>query len=125
LFQAAAGEFFRLIYLPVTKSFAVIQEKLGESAEAGKLPEDSKQYYQMWIKILEGHYMTLFQSGDYVKALRKTLDAMSEFTAAKNDLMQDMLGTLPVSTQKDVDDLYEEIYLLKKRIKELEKKLAH
>ena len=32
-------------------------------------PEDPKAYYQMWIKILEGHYMTLFQSPDYVKTL--------------------------------------------------------
>jgi len=29
---------------------------------------------------------------------------------------------LPISTQKDMDDLYKEIYLLKKRIKTLEKK---
>jgi polyhydroxyalkanoate synthesis regulator phasin len=48
---------------------------------------------------------------------------MSEFSVVKNDLMQDMLSTLPVTTQKDTDELYKEIYLLKKRIKVLEKKL--
>lgn len=122
LFQAAMGEFLRLLYLPVTKSFSVMQEKLGEIAEAGELPEDSKKYYQMWIKILEGHYMTLFQSPEYVKTLGKTLDTMSDFTAAKNEVMEDILNILPVSTQKDMDDLYKEIYLLKKRIKTLEKK---
>ena len=73
--------------------------------------------YQMWIKILEGHYMTLFQSPEYVKTLGKTLDAMAEFSAANNDVMADMLNILPISTQKDMDDLYKEIYLLKKRIK--------
>ena len=123
LFQTATSEFFRLLYLPMTKSFSVIQEKLGQLSEAGELPEDSKKYYQMWIKILEGHYMTLFQSTEYVETLAKTLDALAEFSAAKNDLLQDMLNTLPVSTQKDMDDLYKEIYLLKKRIKALEKKL--
>jgi polyhydroxyalkanoate synthesis regulator phasin len=123
LFQAATAEFFRLLYLPMTKSFSVIQEKLGQLSEAGELPEDSKQYYQMWIKILEGHYMTLFQSNEYIETLAKTLDALAEFSAAKNDLLQDMLDALPVSTQKDMDDLYKEIYLLKKRIKILEKKL--
>jgi polyhydroxyalkanoate synthesis regulator phasin len=29
---------------------------------------------------------------------------------------------LPVPTQKEMDELYKEIYLLKKRIKELEKR---
>ena len=69
--------------------------------------------------------MTLFQSPEYVQTMGKTLDAMSEFSAVKNDLMADMLNILPISTQKDMDDLYKEIYLLKKRIKALEKKLDH
>ena len=123
LFQTAISEFLRLLYLPVTKSFSVIQEKLGELSEAGELPEDPQKYYQMWIKILEGHYMTLFQSTEYVETMGKTLDAMSEFSAAKNDLIQDMLNMLPIPKQKDMDDLYKEIYLLKKRIKALERKL--
>ncbi|MBT8332267.1 MAG: hypothetical protein KJP06_08055 [Deltaproteobacteria bacterium] len=41
LFQTAIGEFLRLLYLPMTKSFSVVQEKLAELSEAGELPEDS------------------------------------------------------------------------------------
>jgi hypothetical protein len=116
------GEFFRLLNLPVTKSYSVMQEKLREMGDAGELPDDPKAYYQMWIKILEGHYMTLFQSPGYLKTLGDVLSALSDFSSVKNELMQDFLNTLPVSTHKDMDDLYKEIYLLKKRIKTLEKK---
>ena len=123
IFQTAIGEFIRLLYLPLTKSISVIQEKLDELSEAGELPEDPQKYYQMWIKILEGHYMTLFQSTEYIETMGKTLDAMSDFSAAKNDLLEDMLNMLPIPKQKDMDDLYKEIYQLKKRIKALEKKL--
>jgi hypothetical protein len=125
VFQTSVAEFFRLLYLPVTRSFGVLQEKIAEMAVAGDLPEDSKTYYQMWIKILEGHYMTLFQSPEYADILRKTLDDMSDFSAAKNDVLEDMLNMLPIPKQKDMDDLYREIYLLKKRIKALEKKSDH
>jgi len=125
LFQAAMTEFLRLLYLPVTRSFSVMQEKLGEMVDAGKLPEDSKTYYQMWIKILEGHYMTLFQSPEYVNILGNTLVSMSDFTAAKNEVIEDMLNMFPIPKQKDMDELYQEIYLLKKRIKALEKKSDH
>ena len=76
----------------------------------------------MWIKILEGHYMTLFQSSEYGRAQQNVLNTMSDFSVIKNDLMQDMLNTMPIATQKDLDDLYKEMYLLKKRIKVLEKK---
>ena len=101
---------------------AVGDTAVGDTG-AGVAPEDSKQYYQMWIKILEGHYMTLFQSPEYGKTLNNVLVTMSEFSVVKNDLLEDMLSSLPVSTQTDMDDLYQEIYLMKKRLKALEKKL--
>lgn len=122
VFQTALAEFSRLLALPVSRSFNVLQAELGELAEKGELPEDSKVYYNLWIKILEGHYMTLFQSPEYISALGKTLAAMAEFTQARDDLVEDFLAVLPIPRQKEVDELYEEIYRLKKRIKTLEKK---
>ena len=121
IFQATFAEFLRLLYLPVNRSMAVMQEKLGKMAESEQLPEDSNAYYQMWIKILEGHYMTLFQSPEYVQTLEKTLQTLSEFSKAKNEVVEDMLNALPIPKQKDMDELYMEIYTLKKRIKALEK----
>jgi class III poly(R)-hydroxyalkanoic acid synthase PhaE subunit len=122
-YQATVTEFSRLLSLPMEKSFQVLQEKLTELANEGDLPEDSKKYYQMWIKILESHYMTLFQSPEYIRTLNKTLDTMSEFSKAKKEILQDFLNMLPVPTHKEMDELYKEIYLLKKRITELEKKI--
>jgi hypothetical protein len=123
LFQSSLTEFLRLLSLPMEKSFQILQEKLTELANMGQLPEDSKVYYQMWIKILEGHYMTLFQSSEYTNSLNDTLHSMSEFSEAKKELLQDtLLYMLPVPTQKEMDELYKEIYLLKKRVKELEKR---
>lgn len=121
IFQTAMSEFQRLCYLPITRSFGVLQEKLGDMAKDGALPEDPKTYYQMWVKILEGHYMTLFQSPDYIQTLGQTMDAMSEFSHAKNEVIQDMLSMFPIPTEKEIDELYKEIYLLKKRINALEK----
>jgi class III poly(R)-hydroxyalkanoic acid synthase PhaE subunit len=123
IYQAAVMEFSRLLSLPMEKSFQVLQEKVAKIIDKGDLPEDPKKYYQIWIKILEGHYMTLFQSPEYIRTLNKTLDAMSEFSRAKKEILQDSLNMLPVPTHKEMDELYKEIYLLKKRIKALEKKI--
>jgi poly[(R)-3-hydroxyalkanoate] polymerase subunit PhaE len=123
IFQTRVTAFLQILSLPVEKSFQVMQEKLTELADEGLLPEGSKAYYQMWIKILEGHYMTLFQSVEYTEILNQTLYAMSEFSEAKKELLQStLLYMLPVPTQKEMDELYKEIYLLKKRIKALEKR---
>jgi hypothetical protein len=121
ILQTAMAEFSRLLFLPISRSLGVMQEKLGEMADAGELPEDAKSYYHMWIKIMEGHYMTLFQSPEYIKSLDNTLQTLCEFSAAKNDIVEDLINALPIPKQKEMDELYKEIYLMKKRLKTLEK----
>jgi len=124
IFQSTFGEFLRLLYLPISHSLNALQDKMGEMVEKEELPGDTRIYYQMWIKTLEGHYMTLFQSPEYIQTLGKTLQSMSELTKARDDVLENMLSSLPIPKQKDLDDLYHELYILKKRIKMLEKKSA-
>jgi polyhydroxyalkanoate synthesis regulator phasin len=66
--------------------------------------------------------MTLFKSPEYSQTLGKTLNAMGEYTVARKKILEDVLQMLPVPTHSEVDELYKEIYLLKKRLKKLEKK---
>jgi len=120
-FQSVTAEFLYLLNQPMEKSFKVLQEQLGVMADEEKLPDKSKDYYQMWIKILEGHYMKLFQSPEYIQSLGNTLGVLGDFTAARHKMIEDLLQMMPIPTQTDMDELYKEIYLLKKRIKALEK----
>ena len=121
-FQTAMAEYMQLLSLPMEKSIKVLQQELTQQAEKGEIPDNSREYYQRWIKILEGHYMTLFKSPEYTRAMADTLAALQDFTAAKDEVWQDILSQYPVPTQKEIDELYKEIYLLKKRIKALEKR---
>lgn len=119
--QAVFGEFMTVFYMPMEKSFKVLQDKVAKMAEAGELPEDVNAYYRMFIKILEGHYMTLYKSPEYLSVMGKTLTALEEFLIARETITQDMLKGLAVPTQKDLDELYREIYTLKKRIRKFER----
>ncbi len=116
------GAFLHLFALPIEKSLTVMQDELSRMSDEGRLPENPKDYYNMWIKILEGHYMTLFKSSDYVEALGKTIETLSEFMAIRQEVFEDLLQTVPVPTQREVDELYKEIYALKKRITMMERR---
>ncbi|MCK8601557.1 poly(R)-hydroxyalkanoic acid synthase subunit PhaE [Desulfoferrobacter suflitae] len=120
LYQAAVGEFIHMLHLPMEKSVRVVYEKIEELAKEGQLSEDFKEYYNIWIKVLEGHYMTLFKSPDYLQCLAQTLNAANEFKMARHRLLIDMLQPLPLPTNREMDELYKELYLLKKRVRELE-----
>ncbi|MEN6373864.1 MAG: poly(R)-hydroxyalkanoic acid synthase subunit PhaE [Smithella sp.] len=123
LFETTLAEFLSIIYLPIEKSFKVFQEKLQDMAQKGELPKEAKDNYAIWVKILEGHYMSLFKSDEYTDALHNTLERMEDFVVAKNEALRDILQFLPIPTTKEMDELYREFYLLKKRVKELEKKV--
>lgn len=120
-FMSQYGEFLHFISLPIEKSFKVLQQQLSDMAREGKLPENSNDYYKLFIKLLEGHYMSLFKSPDYVAAMSKTLDALEDFVEARNAIVQDFSKTMAIPTQDELDELYKELYHLKKRIKILEK----
>jgi class III poly(R)-hydroxyalkanoic acid synthase PhaE subunit len=119
--QATLNEFLRLLALPLSRSFTVLQEQVADLAEKGELPEDSRAYYDMWIKVLEGHYMTLFQTPEYIETLTRTLNSLSAFRTSRDAVIEDMLSGLPVPVQSEIDDLYEEIHHLKRRLRALEK----
>lgn len=123
LYQAALGELMYLIYVPLEKSVKVMRDKFEEQAEHGQLSENFKEYYNMWIKILEGHYMTLFKSPEYLQSLSRALTAVADYKTAQHQMLTDLLQALPIPTHRDMDDLSKELYLLKKRVRELEAKL--
>ena len=124
LLQATLSEFMFLLYLPMEKSFKVFQDRMEELSKEGNLPDKSKEYYNLWLKILEGHYMNLFKSPEYLNALRETLNQLEAFSVAKDQFLQDLLQSLPIPTNKEMDDMYKELYVLKKRVKSLEKALS-
>ena len=117
------SEFLYLFYVPMEKTAQVMQEKIANMAETGELHDDFKDYYRMWVRVLEGHYMTLLKSPEYTKVMDNTITSMIEYKEAKEDFFCDLLKNFPVPTNRDMDELYKDIYLLKKKVKELSKKL--
>ena len=121
-FQAAMAEFIHLLYLPVKKSLRAMRG-VGGAGRQENPPEDFKEYYKGWLKILEGHYMTLFQSAEYTRTLTHTLHALEDFTLAKQELLSEAMAALGLPTRREMDDLYREIYLLKKNVKAMARQL--
>jgi hypothetical protein len=121
--QSALSELSYALYLPMEKSIKSLQEKMVEMAQdEGPLDEKSKTYYNLWIKLLEGHYMELFKQSEFVDSLLHTLSALEAYSGARQAVINDFLKMNAIPSHNDLDDLYKEIYHLKKRMREFEKK---
>lgn len=120
--QLAMSDFLHMLYMPIEKSLNSLQQEMAKMAEAGSLDEKTKTYYNLWIKLLEGHYMELFKQPEYAETMSKALVALNNFVDARQAVINDSLQQLNIPNNHDLDELSKEIYLLKKRVRALEKK---
>ncbi len=123
IYQTALGEFLYMFYIPLEKATLVLQEKAEELAEKGEFPDDLREFYNMWIRLLEGHYMTLLKSPEYAEVMTDTIDSLVTYKKAREDMLNDLIKNLPIPTNKEMDALYKDVYVLKKKVNELSKKV--
>lgn len=118
--QTALAEFVYVLSKPFEASLKKLQDDLLEQSENQEWSVDTKEAYNRWIGILETEFMHLMKSPEYLKALQQILLAQSSFSAARDEIIQDLAGNLPFAGRKEMDELYKELYQLRKRVRELE-----
>lgn len=121
-FQSAIHDFVMILLKPAGKAFQEMQEEVGRLSGQGEdVLQDTKKCYQIWMKKMEDQYLQLLRSPEYTESLGNTLRALKDYRVAREQWMMDLLQDVPVPTRKDMDDLYRELYNLKKKIRNLEK----
>ena len=124
VFQSALADFLQLLMIPMERSYFSVQEEIARMEKEGKaVIKESQALYQLWIRKLEAHYMTLLRSEDYINTLRETLGHLHDYRSARAAFFTDLLRELPIPNNKDMDELYRDLHILKKRVKELERKV--
>jgi len=125
-YQAALTDFLQDLMGPMEKAFQAVQEDIKGMDEKNRAAiKDSKAFYQLWIKKLEQNYMALLRSPEYIERMSRTFKALQEFRVKKQRLFMDLLQDWPVPTNAEMDELYKDLYLLKKRVRDLEKKVKN
>lgn len=117
------GEFFRLMNLPLEKSFIELNEKIAEKSQHESYSEDLQDSYQMWLDILEKHFNQLYNSPEFIQSLHTVLNRYTDWYGSQQEVLKDILQFLPVSSKDDLDELAKENYQLKKEIKKLAKRV--
>ncbi len=123
IFCSHLAEFLYLLILPLEKSQQLMQKKIKQMVESGEISTDSKELYGDWIKVLEGQYMQLLKSSEYTDVLNNTIGSLAEYKRIKQELTNTFLKDLQIPTNSDMDEVYKELYTMKKKIRELSRKV--
>ncbi len=124
IFNFNLSELIYLFSVPLDKTHQVMQDRMNEMLDRGTFFDDTAQAYDEWVKTLEGHYMILLKSRKYTQTLKNTIDAMAEYRKARDEVMGQILKLLPIPTNREMDDVYKELYAVKRQLKSLSKEMA-
>lgn len=121
LFNSYLTELLYLFSLPFEKTNRVMQEKISHKMEEGDFEylKDSKKTYGEWIKTLEGNFTELLNSSEYTAVLNKTIVSLADCKNVRQEVMGGILKDLQIPTNKEMDDVYKDLYQMKKKIRQL------
>ena len=119
IFTNQFSQFMNQMTLPFEKATIDVHKKLQELAEGDGYPETFQEYYTMWLKTLEGHFMVLFQSKEFSDLLNEVVNQYVHYKDMQDQVLQDWMKSLPIPSNQDFDALAYENYQLKKRVNQL------
>lgn len=119
-----AGEFYYLLATPFEKAYRNIQDNLASFFNEKSSPSGFDDYYRLWIEELEKNFLSMFKTSEYTKVLGDLIDAVGDFDIARREIVKDVLKLHGIPAEGDLDELYGDMYALKKQVRMMEKKIA-
>ncbi|HLD36053.1 MAG TPA: poly(R)-hydroxyalkanoic acid synthase subunit PhaE [Planctomycetota bacterium] len=119
----ATVEFSMLLYSPSKTTIEELTQKAQTILKGEATQEKYKQFYELLVKTFEDRFYQLFKTPAFAESLKTTLDSYLDFRNNHFAVVEEMLKSTPIITRTEINDVYQELYNLKKRIKELEKLL--
>lgn len=104
---------------PFEKTHRVMQSKIKKMLEGGEMFEDPKQIYNDWIRILEKHFLDMLKSREYTEVLNNTITSLAAYKGVKSSVGDIFLKEMQIPTGREMDEVYKDIYRMKKKINDL------
>ncbi len=86
-------------------------------------PESLEAFYRLWITKNEDTYIELFRSESFCRTLADTLHRGLEAKKKVSSVLADSLAAMSIPSERDLDEVYETLYKLKKRVRSLEREV--
>ena len=108
-------------YKQLTDTWMESQKKVN--FKAPEIPNDAEQYEaykRVWIDIFDNDFTELFDSEKFGKNYGKLVANELELTKHWNSIMNVMLKSANLPNKEELDEVYKELHILRKRISKLE-----
>ena len=122
-FVSELNEYSLLISNMLMETLEKLLKHLSALQAEGKQPRTFMEFYNVWSEFNERAFETVFSTDEFAKIMNDALASGSKLKIIFEDLLQDMFEPFPLPNMRDFDSVCEEVFRLRKRVKELEKEL--
>ncbi len=112
-------------YKQLVETWSEAQKKVN--LKAPDLPKDVEQfeaYKRIWIDIFDNDFTELFDSKRFGENYGKLVSKELELTKHWNNIMNVILQSANLPNKKEIDEVYKELHVLRKRISKLERQTS-
>ncbi|MCX8080898.1 MAG: hypothetical protein N3F09_06650 [Bacteroidia bacterium] len=107
------------VQLGMEETFKHVQEFFSNPENIGK-SINAQDFYNQWVKTNEKIFHDLFSSEEFSKLKGETLNLSMDIKLAFDKFISNLYGAFPFVFKNDLNEIYQELHDLKKRVKELE-----
>ncbi|MDP3928599.1 MAG: poly(R)-hydroxyalkanoic acid synthase subunit PhaE [Bacteroidota bacterium] len=112
-----------MMYATGLKAMDELSETLYSKMRNGDDMKAFANVYQEWLSIHDKHMVALFETDEYSKLMAEVSSLQLTMKKKIEKEMEKSMSHLPVINRTEMDELYQTVYELKKRINMLEKQL--
>jgi class III poly(R)-hydroxyalkanoic acid synthase PhaE subunit len=130
-FNAALAQYFVPFYQTALRAGEKVFQRLMEFQGREVTPHTLREFYRIWWTINEDLHFQMFRSEEFTRLLGQVVRAGLLFKKQLDELSDEIIGLTNLPTKKEMDEVYQGIYDLKKEVRrhaqamqELERRLA-
>lgn len=109
-------------YRQLTETWNEAQKQFAKKVP--EIPTDTEHLdstKRIWIDVFENYFARLFDSPDFAENFGKLISSELELARHWGSITSLLLESANLPTKKEIDELYKELHLLRKRVAKLEK----
>lgn len=95
-----------------------------DALTGGDGPADFKAFYDVWHKTNENAFESFFASEEFKKIFNEFASDSSKFKIKLDEMLEKLLGQLPIPTNAEMKGLYKTVYDLRKEVDKLRKEVT-
>lgn len=112
------------MYVVGQQAMNKVMEAISKRVKEGAEIKTYDEFFRLWTDINEDEYFELFKTDEFSNLQGAMLDSALDARRHIHQLMELYLEDYPIALRSEMNDVYKTVYDLRRKVRELDKKVA-